>query len=187
MLQVQRELDNLIGATGPRGMSNVWFVLLPPDVDECISLGSCGTTAFAGYHSEFDLGHGLTIYSAIPDPQIEFTPPPGSDPEGNPEAEETIDTVAHETVEAVTDPVGNGWMDPNGFETADKCENGPQQGTPLGYAVRWVAVQPADQRPRLPHPGHLVKLPQRVRAELEHGGFDRRRCTRSTCASSATR
>ncbi len=25
-------------------------------------------------------------------------------------------------------------MDPNGFETADKCENGPQQGTPLGYA-----------------------------------------------------
>jgi hypothetical protein len=132
--QVQRELDNLIGAGGPRGMSNVWFVLLPPDVDECISLGSCGTSAFAGYHSEFDLGHGLTIYSAIPDPQIEFTPPPGSDPEGNPEAEETIDTVAHEAIEAVTNPVGNAWMDPNGFEVADKCENGPQQGTPIGYA-----------------------------------------------------
>lgn len=132
--QVQHELDNLIGASGPRGMSNVWFVLLPPDVDECISLGSCGTTAFAGYHSEFDLGHGLTIYSAIPDPQIEFTPPPGSDPEGNPEAEETIDTVAHEAIEAITNPVGNAWMDPNGFEVADKCENGPQQGTPLGYA-----------------------------------------------------
>ena len=26
-------------------------------------------------------------------------------------------------------------MDPNGFETADKCENGPQEGTPLGYAA----------------------------------------------------
>jgi hypothetical protein len=34
----------------------------------------------------------------------------------------------------MTDPVGTGWMDPNGLETADKCENGPQQSTPLGYA-----------------------------------------------------
>jgi hypothetical protein len=135
--QVQREVDKLIGAQDPagRGLTNVWFVLLPPDVDECISVGSCATTAFAGYHSEFDLGQGLTIYSAIPDPQIEFTPPPGSDPEGNPEAEETIDTMAHETIEAATNPVGNAWMDPNGFEVADKCENGPQQGTPLGYAA----------------------------------------------------
>jgi hypothetical protein len=135
-LQVQREVDRLIGSSDPaaRGLTNIYFVLLPPDVDECITIGSCGTTAFAGYHSAFSLGHGLTVYSAIPDPQIEFTPPPGSDPEGNPEAESTIDTVAHETVEAITDPVGTGWMDPNGFETADKCENGPQQGTPLGYA-----------------------------------------------------
>lgn len=136
-LQVQREVDRLIGTSDPaaRGLTNVYFVLLPPDVDECITIGSCGTSAFAGYHSAFSLGHGLTVYSAIPDPQIEFTPPPGSDPEGNPEAESTIDTVAHEAVEAITDPIGTGWMDPNGFETADKCENGPQQGAPLGYAT----------------------------------------------------
>ena len=136
-LQVQHEVDRLIGPSDPaaRGLTNIYFVLLPPDVDECITIGSCGTSAFAGYHSAFSLGHGLTIYSAIPDPQIEFTPPPGSDPQGNPEAESTIDTVAHETVEAITDPVGTGWMDPNGLETADKCENGPQQGTPLGYAA----------------------------------------------------
>jgi hypothetical protein len=136
-LQIQREVDRLIGTSAPaaRGLTNLYFVLLPPDVDECITIGSCGTSAFAGYHSAFSLGHGLTVYSAIPDPQIEFTPPPGSDPEGNPEAESTIDTVAHEAVEAITDPIGTGWMDPNGFETADKCENGPQQGTPLGYAA----------------------------------------------------
>jgi hypothetical protein len=135
-LQVQREVDRLIGPGDPaaRGLTNIYFVLLPPDVDECITIGSCGTSAFAGYHSAFSLGHGLTVYAAIPDPQIEFTPPPGADPEGNPEAESTIDTVAHETVEAITDPVGTGWMDPNGLETADKCENGPQQGAPLGYA-----------------------------------------------------
>jgi hypothetical protein len=135
-LEIQREVDKLIGTghAASRGLSNVWFVLLPPDVDECITIGSCATNAFAGYHSAFSLGRGLTVYSPIPDPQIEFTPPPGSDPQGNPEAEEAIDTLAHEAVEAITDPVGTGWMDPNGFETADKCENGPQQGTPLGYA-----------------------------------------------------
>jgi hypothetical protein len=136
-LQVQREVDRLVGSAGPgaRGLTNIYFVLLPPDVDECITIGTCGTTAFAGYHSAFSLGHGLTVYAAIPDPEIEFTPPPGSDPEGNPEAESTIDTVSHETIEAITDPVGTGWMDPDGLETADKCENGPENGTPLGYAA----------------------------------------------------
>ena len=136
-LELQRELDRLIGPSDPgaRGLSNIWFILLPPNVDTCTSVGSCGTNAYAGYHSAFQLGHGETIYAAIPDPLIEYTPPPGSDPQGNPEAESTVDTVAHELVEAVTDPVGTAWMDPNGFEVGDKCENGPQAGTPLGYAA----------------------------------------------------
>jgi hypothetical protein len=136
-LELQHEVDKLIGTgnAGARGLSNIWFVLLPPDVDTCSEAGTCGTSSFAGYHSAFDLGNGQTVYAAIPDPLIEFTPPSGSDPEGNPEAEATIDTMAHEAVEAITDPLGTGWMDPNGFETADKCENGPQQGPPLGYAA----------------------------------------------------
>jgi hypothetical protein len=136
-LQLQQELDRLIGPGDPptRGLSNLWFIFLPPDVDTCLNLGSCATNAYAGYHSLFDLGHGPTVYAAIPDPLIELTPPPGSDPQGNPEAEATIDTVAHEAVEAITDPDGTGWMDPNGFEAGDKCETGPQQGTPIGYAA----------------------------------------------------
>lgn len=109
-------------------------MLLPPDVDTCSSAGTCATNVFAGYHSAFQFGHGVTVYSPIPDPLVEFTPPPGQDPQGNPEAEMTIDTIAHEVVEAMTDPLGTAWMDPNGFETADKCETGPQNGTPLGYA-----------------------------------------------------
>jgi hypothetical protein len=134
--QLQQEIDKLIGPhdASARGLDNLWFIFLPPDVDTCLSLGSCGTNSYAGYHSEFDLGHGVTIYGAIPDPLIEETPPPGSDPEGNPEAESTIDTLTHETIEAMTNPLGDGWMDPNGFEAADKCETGPQVGTPLGYA-----------------------------------------------------
>ena len=133
--ELGHEIDKVIQAhdRGARGLHNIWFIMLPPDVDTCDAIGDCGTTAFAGYHSLFNLGHGFTIYGAIPDPLIEFTPPPGDDPEGNPEAESTIDTLAHETVEAITNPVGEGWMDPNGFEVADKCEF-PEYGSPLGFA-----------------------------------------------------
>jgi hypothetical protein len=133
-LEVQQELDKVSGQS-PGGLNDVWFMFLPPDVDECTFAGSCGTNTFAGYHSLGNLGHGIMIYAVIPDPLIEFTPGPGSDPNGNPEAESTIDTVAHELLEAITDPEGTAWMDPNGFETADKCETAPEEGTPLGYAL----------------------------------------------------
>jgi hypothetical protein len=135
-LQLERELDRVIGAHDPggRGLHDLWLVLLPPDVDTCISQDVCGTNSYAGYHALFDLGHGETVYANIPDGVIEGTPSPGQDPQGNPDAEDTIDTIAHEAVEAVTDPEGTGWMDPNGFEVADKCEN-PEYGTPLGSAA----------------------------------------------------
>jgi hypothetical protein len=54
-----------------------------------------------------------------------------ADPQGNPDGELVADTAAHETNEAMTDPEGVGWMDPNAYEVADKCEFGPQRGTPL--------------------------------------------------------
>jgi hypothetical protein len=131
--QVQAEVD-AVAPANERGLGNIWFVLLPANVDECITAGSCGTNSFAGYHEAMNRAHGVTIYGVIINPVVEFVAPQGSDPQGNPDAEETIDTVAHETVEAITDPEGTGWEDPNGFEVADKCDVGPQIGSPLGFA-----------------------------------------------------
>src|SRR5450759_2714361 len=36
-LQLQQEVDRVIAAHAPaaRGLSNLWFVILPPDVDTC--------------------------------------------------------------------------------------------------------------------------------------------------------
>ncbi len=135
--QVQAEVDRLIESVhGTRGLHDFWYVFLPPNVDECISAAVCGTNAFAGYHSLLNLnGHGVTIYGIAIDPLIETTSKQGADPQGNPDAENAIDTAAHEVVEAVTDPEGVGWMDPNGFEVGDKCEVGPQHGTPVGFAA----------------------------------------------------
>jgi hypothetical protein len=135
-LELENEIDHEIGSGGPtaRGLTNLWFIFLPPNVDTCIAPGECGSNAYGGYHSLSNLGHGVTIYAVIPDPLIEYTIPPGSDPEGNPDAEAAIDAAAHETVEAITDPAGDAWMDSNGNEVADKCEVGPEVGTPLGFA-----------------------------------------------------
>jgi hypothetical protein len=132
--QIQTEIDAVAPAS-ERGLGNLWFVLLPANVDECITVGTCGSNSFAGYHEELDRANGVTIYGVIIDPIVEFVFGPGSDPEGYPDAEATIDTVAHETVEAITDPTGTGWLDSDGFEVADKCETGPQVGNPLGYAT----------------------------------------------------
>jgi hypothetical protein len=136
--QIQAEIDRVVQSTTgqPRGLHNIWYVFLPPDVDECILPGVCGTNAFGGYHSLSNVGHGLTIYALTIDPIIETqrVNNPGNDPQGYPDAEHTIDIAAHEIVEAMTDPEGVGYMDPNGFETGDKCQFGPQFGTPLGFS-----------------------------------------------------
>jgi hypothetical protein len=133
-LEVQQEIDRVIRTTDPhgRGLHDLWFVFLPANVDECDAPGSCGTNSFAGYHSLSNLGSGPTIYAIAIDPSIEANPPQGNDPQGNPDAESAIDTAAHETVEAMTDPEGTGWMDPNGNEIGDKCQT--ETGAPLGYA-----------------------------------------------------
>jgi hypothetical protein len=135
--QVQAEVNRVINAAGgSRGLHDIWYVFTPPDVDECISPGVCESNAFGGYHSVSDLGSGATIYAYTGDPIVESgaVNNPGSDPQGYPDAEVVIDIVAHETNEAMTDPEGVGYMDPNGFEVGDKCEFGPQFGTPLGFA-----------------------------------------------------
>ncbi len=132
--QVEAEIA-AVAPADERGLGNIWFVLLPADVDECISVGMCGTNTFAGYHEEMYTAAGVTIYGVIIDPIVEGVSGFGGDPEGNPDAEATIDTIAHETMEAITDPEGTGWVDPDGYEVADKCETGPQIGNPLGYAA----------------------------------------------------
>lgn len=134
--ELTAEIDHVIQAHDPAGygLHDLWEVFLPPGVDECSAIAVCGTSSFAGYHSLADAGHGMFIYAVVIDSLIEAPPIGGADPQGNPEAETAIDTAAHETIEGITNPEGNGWMDPNGFEAGDKCESGPQVGTPLGYA-----------------------------------------------------
>lgn len=136
--ELQKEVSKVAETHGnARGLHNLWFVFTPPNVDECIETDVCGTNDFGGYHSLSSVDPSeVTIYGISIDPLIEVgSIADGADPEGNPDAEVAIDIAAHELNEAITDPEGTGWMDPNGYEVADKCEFGPQHGTPLGFAA----------------------------------------------------
>ena len=76
-----------------------------------------------------------------------------------------MDIANHETNEAMTDPTGIGWMDPNGYEVADKCEFGPQHGTPLGFATDGSPYNQVINGDKYLRPGDLVaRTEQRVRA-----------------------
>lgn len=135
--QVTTEIDRIIRTNNlPYSTSDVYFIYLPQNVDTCISPGVCGTNAYEGYHSIANVnGHGTFIYANVIDLGIELPADDFSFPQGNPDAESAIDTSAHESIEAITDPYGTGWMDPNGNEVADKCETGPQLGPILGQAA----------------------------------------------------
>jgi hypothetical protein len=132
--QVESELDRVVSRQDPagRGLHDLWVLLLPPNVDTCVMGFMCGTSAFAGYHSQFDLGHGSTVYALVVNPLDEGVPPQGADPQGNPVAEVATNIAAHEVTEAVSDPEGTGWIDPSGGEVGDKCQ--ASYGAPLGYA-----------------------------------------------------
>jgi hypothetical protein len=139
--QIQTEVQNVIGndsENGGRssGMHDLWIVFLPAGVDECVVVDVCGTNDFAAYHGASAASDPEpTMYAVSVDPSIEGQIDPGHDPEGIPDADAAVSAIAHETVEAMTDPEGTAWYTPNGFEIADMCESGPQYGPFLGTAA----------------------------------------------------
>ncbi len=128
------------------GLKNIYFVFTPPDVGGCFEPGSdkagdsCGFSeygeGYCAYHSDFeDSANEPVLYADIPDSSgIE-----GCDafeyPEGAGNVDAVLDNASHESIETITDPLGNGWLDLLGQEMADKClppETFETYGEPLG-------------------------------------------------------
>ena len=87
-LQLQHELDRVIQAHDPagRGLHDVWFGVLGAERRRVrIRRRRAATNAFAGYHSPLERRPwpGQSTRRS-PSPLVEFNPPPGSDPQGNP-------------------------------------------------------------------------------------------------------
>jgi hypothetical protein len=137
--QLQTEIGNAITAHGwpTQSTSTLYFIFTPANVGVCIRPGApsdsnqCTTNVFCAYHyhtSNF-------IYAVEPDAGAvaQGACDTGQAPVGN-GADATLNTVSHEQIEAITDPLGNGWFSNDVAhqqpEIGDLCAY--DFGTPLG-------------------------------------------------------
>lgn len=76
------------------------------------------------YHWVYDNAQATIKYAFIGDASANLSqcaPQVSNSPNGNPAADAMVSVIAHEFVEAVSDPDGTSWFDQVGLENADKC------------------------------------------------------------------
>ena len=109
----------------PKDPNGLYFLFTSNDIKVSGFL-----TSFCGYHGFLSNKYGVNQnlkYSFVGDatgPSLgscNGQSTPGVSPNSNPGADAMISVVAHELVEAVSDPMLNTWYDAGGNENADKC------------------------------------------------------------------
>jgi len=81
-------------------------------------------TLLCAYHYFYDTAQTTIKYAFIGDASANLAscaPQVSISPNSNPAADAMVSVIAHEFVEAVSDPQGLSWFDQAGFENADKC------------------------------------------------------------------
>lgn len=129
--QLQHEIQSVLTAKGWQGgLDHLFFLMTPSGVGSCFNglNGQCSTDDFCAYHSAFQDSNGDdVIYANEPyeGAQTGCTDPSQGLP-NDVDADRTINTISHEHIESITDPLGTGWLanDPNQDEIADLCAFG---------------------------------------------------------------
>ena len=141
--QMHTQLNTVIAGQGfPTGMGDLYLLLFPPNVETCTTTvdaasgGMCSDTyypGFCGYHSWSLASAGIALYADIPYPTaFSYSCVLSQAPDGSPASDGALSLISHEHNEAITDPMGNGWIDSTGNENGDLCAW--TFGTPLGGA-----------------------------------------------------
>jgi hypothetical protein len=126
--QLQQEIQAVMTAKGwQAGLDHVFFLLTPKGVGSCefaatASGGNpCSTNFFCAYHSSFGASSDPVIYANEPYEghvtgcAVNLGFPNDTD------SDTTINTISHEHNESITDPLGDGWIAPDGNENGDLC------------------------------------------------------------------
>jgi hypothetical protein len=136
---VRAEVNRYLAGHGSNNTSTIYEVFLPKYVPGTSTLvyssdgssTSCGGPglAYCAYHSN----NGSIKYSIEPYPSCS-----GCQVSGWTVAQNMTHFMVHETREAVTDPLGTGWWDGNGYEADDKCAwTGLFISGGYGYQPEW--------------------------------------------------
>jgi hypothetical protein len=124
--QIQAEVTKAMLAKGwTGGIGHEFFVFTAKHEISCAGV-ECSNAVFCAYHSSFTSGSQEVLYADQP---YTGTTPAGcntpTSPNGDLDADSTINVISHELMETVTDPsVGNSnyaWIDASGSEIGDKC------------------------------------------------------------------
>lgn len=113
---VEQALSTKTLKTDPNG---VYLVLTASNVNVADFM-----SLLCAYHWVYDNAQATIKYAFIGDASTNLAscaPQVTSSPNGNPAADAMVSVIAHEFVEAVSDPEGLSWYDQAGFENADKC------------------------------------------------------------------
>lgn len=107
----------------PTGLEAIYFVLTPHEVNSCAGfeegVAACNSNSYCAYHSAVSFKSKEIVYANMPYDDVEGCQTPDQ-PHESP-ADDEIDTLSHENNEAITDPLGDAWLDYDGNEIADKC------------------------------------------------------------------
>ncbi|MHB8596366.1 MAG: outer membrane protein assembly factor BamB family protein [Ktedonobacteraceae bacterium] len=120
---IQSEITKAMSTNGwTAGLTHMFFVYTAWGEGSCLTSGSCAFTNYCAYHSDFMVSGQPVIYANMPYAGTNLTvcgvP---SSPNGDFDADSTINLSSQEQMGAITDPELNGWYDDNGNEIGDKC------------------------------------------------------------------
>lgn len=118
--QVSDVVENALSTKALKTDANgVYLVLTASNVSVADFMKS-----LCAYHGVYDNAQATIKYAFIGDASANLSqcaPQVTNSPNGNPAADAMVSVIAHEFVEAVSDPDGTSWYDEAGFENADKC------------------------------------------------------------------
>ena len=120
--QLQSEVSKAIAANSwPTGLGAEYFVFLANGVSTCIG-SSCAFSQFCAYHSNYTLNGASVLYANMPyTGHNSAACGSGQSPNGNADADSTLNVTSHEANETITDALGSAWYDRSGNENGDKC------------------------------------------------------------------
>ncbi len=131
---IQSEVTHAQSVNGwTTSVDNIFFVFTAKNENICTQ-GVCSFSFFCAYHGNF----GNTIYAAMPYTGTNLSACGVThSPNGDVDADSTINVTSHEQMEAATDPYGTAWYDASGNEIGDKCAWKFGALNSLGGDVNW--------------------------------------------------
>jgi hypothetical protein len=119
--QLKAEITRVMAAQGwSASPTTMFFMLTAKGVGSCA--GGCAFSNYCAYHSWFGTGTSTVYYANQPyTTTVPSACGTGQAPNGDVDADSTINVISHEHNETITDQHGNAWYDSRGAENGDKC------------------------------------------------------------------